>query len=291
MTQLQYSRKMRFLVTSKLNWLLISCFCTILLLNLAPLCFAGTTINRIQTNNELVLGTPGDFPPFTVTAENGKLIGFDIDLAKNLANSMDVKLTIKRIPFSKLPVALLKGEVDLILSGISMTPKRNMSVAFIGPYAKSGKTFFGTNEVIDQVNHPLELNNSNYHIAVLKGSTSNTTTAMHLPKTKITYTETLDEAIFLLLNGKVDGLISDYPYCKLLEHRLKGREFSIIPTILTKEDLGIGITGDDFLFANLIQNYLSIIQSQGLIDQMEQYWFKNNDWIKNLPDLDFFKDM
>lgn len=278
-------------INSKLNAHLLVVICSFILLSLTPLCFAGTTIDRIQANNELVLGTPGDFPPFTAIADNGRLIGFDIDLAQNLAKSLEVKLTIKRIPFAKLPSALLKGEVDLILSGISMTPKRNMSIAFIGPYGNSGQTFFGTNSIINQINNPLELNNSNYHIAVLKGSTSNLTTAMHLPKTKITYSNTLDEAVFLLLNGKVDGIISDYPYCKLLEYRLKDHDFSLLPTILTKENLGIGIAGDDFLFINLIQNYLSIIQSQGVVEKMEQYWFQNNSWIKDLPDLDFFKDM
>lgn len=275
----------------KLNTHLLTVFYTFILLSLSPPCFAGTTIDRIKANNELVLGTPGDFPPFTAIADSGNLIGFDIDLAQNLAKSMDVRLTIKRIPFAELPSALLKGEVDLILSGISMTPKRNMSMAFIGPYGNSGQTFFGTNTIINKIKDPLELNNSNYHIAVLKGSTSNLTTAMHLPKTKITYTSTLDEATFLLLNGKIDGLISDYPYCKLLEFRLKDQNFSLMPNLLTKENLGIGIAGDDFLFANLIQNYLSIIQDQGFIDKMEQYWFKNTSWIKNLPDLEFFKDM
>lgn len=282
---------MFFLINSKFKGFLLPFLFSFLFLLLTPLCFAGTTIDRIKANNELVLGTPGDFPPFTAISGTGKLIGFDIDLAKNLANAMGVELTIKRIPFSKLPNALLKGEVDLILSGISMTPKRNMNVAFIGPYGKSGQTFFGTNEIVTKVADPIELNNEIYRIAVLKGSTSNLTVAMHLPKSKVSYTNTLDEAIFLLLNGKVDGLISDFPYCKLLEYRLKDQNFSMMPNILTKENLGIGIAGDDFLFANLVENYLSIITSQGIVEKMEQYWFKNNSWIKDLPDLDFFKDM
>lgn len=282
---------MRPININKIKTILLPLTSIILFLSLATLSFSGTTIDRIQANRELVLGTPGDFPPFTAIADSGKVIGFDIDLAQNLAKSMEVKLTIKRIPFAKLPSALLEGEVDLILSGISITPKRNMSIAFIGPYGKSGQSFFGTDKVVNQINDPVELNNEKYRIAVLKGSTSNLTITKHLPKTKTTYTNTLDEAIFLLLNGKVDGLISEYPYCKLLEFRLKDQNFSLLPTILTKENLGIGITGDDYLFANLIQNYLSIIQAQGFIEQMEQYWFKNNSWIKDLPDLEFFKDM
>ncbi|MEA2115623.1 MAG: transporter substrate-binding domain-containing protein, partial [Thermodesulfobacteriota bacterium] len=58
---------------------------------LAPsLLIAGQVTERIITSKTLVVGTPGDFPPFTATTSTGQLIGLDIDLARNLAGWLQV---------------------------------------------------------------------------------------------------------------------------------------------------------------------------------------------------------
>jgi len=178
---------------------------------------AGVVIDRIRATNELVLGTPGDFPPFSVTSEQGELLGFDISLARELARTMGVNLRIVRLPFSALSENLLAGNVDIIMTGLSITAKRNMDIAFIGPYGNSGQAFFGKRKIVESLEDPLDLNRENLSIAVLKGTTADMTVRVVLPKTDLVYTGSLDEALIKLLKGEVDGLISDYPYCKVAE--------------------------------------------------------------------------
>ena len=81
--------------------LLVVITCVLLALFPATL-NAGPVIDRIRANDELVLGTPGDFPPFTVTSVHGDLIGFDISLVRELARNMDVDFRVERIPFAGL---------------------------------------------------------------------------------------------------------------------------------------------------------------------------------------------
>ena len=87
-------------------------------------------IDRILAKKELVVGTAATMPPLNMTTKDGKIIGYEPDLAAIFADAMGVKLTMKPMRFSDLLPALQAGKVDMILSGMTMTPKRNLTVAF-----------------------------------------------------------------------------------------------------------------------------------------------------------------
>lgn len=251
---------------------------------------AGPTIERIRTSKELVLGTPGDFPPFSVISDQGDLIGFDISLARELAKSIGVNLRIVRIPFPELVANLKEGKVDIIMSGLSITPRRNMDIAFIGPYGNSGQAFIGKKEITESLTEPMDLNREHLKISVLQDTTAELTIKVMLPKTEIIFTRSLDQALIKLLNGEIDGLISDYPYCKVAEYRYKDQGLLVYDKILSFEQLGIGVSPDDPLFINLLTNYLNLLIGSGALKAMQEYWFKSSDWIVALPDLTIFKD-
>ena len=251
---------------------------------------AGQVIDRIKTNGELVLGTPGDFPPFSVTSDQGDLIGFDISLARELAKSMNVNLRIVQLPFHELIPNLESGRVDMIMSGLSITPRRNMQIAFIGPYGNSGQAFFGRDDIVASLSEPLDLNREGLKIAVLQQTTAELTVRAVLPKAEPVFTQSLDQALIKLLNNEIDGIISDYPFCKVSEFRYRDRGFSVYEKILSYEQLGIGVSAEDPLFINLLTNYLNLLVGSGALKAMQEFWFKSSDWIPNLPDLIIFKD-
>ncbi len=251
---------------------------------------AGSVIDRIHSSQTLVVGTPGDFPPFTVATTSGKLIGMDIDIVKNLAAMMKVNIRFERMEFAKLIPALQDGKIDLAVSGMTMSPERNMQVAFIGPYAVSGQSLLGKRSLLETITDLKELGDARLKIAALKGTTSEAI-ADKIPKATITRTDTLDQSLMLLLAGKVDALLADYPFCKVAEVRYPDRGIVMFDKPLTFEALGIAVVGDDPLFLNLLTNYLSIMTGSGTLKKMQDYWFKSNDWIKQLPDVEFFKDM
>jgi polar amino acid transport system substrate-binding protein len=251
---------------------------------------AGQTIDRIRSNGELVLGTPGDFPPFSVTSEQGDLIGFDISLARELARTMGVNLRIIRLPFGELIASLKAGEVDIIMSGLSVTPKRNMEIAFVGPYGNSGQAFIGRRDITESLSEPIDLNREKLRIAVLQDTTADLTARAVLPQTEVIYTKSLDQSLILLLNGDIDGLISDYPYCKVAEFKYRDQGLLVFDKVLSFEHLGIGVAGDDALFINLMTNYLNLLVGSGALKAMQEFWFKSSDWISSIPDLTILKD-
>ena len=257
---------------------------------LAPPSSAGLVIERIRAEGELVLGTPGDLPPFSAATTSGELIGFDISFARELARNMGVNLRIKRFPFSELTEELLKGNVDLIMSGLSITARSNMEIAYVGPYGSSGQAFFGREEISLALEDPLDLNQAGLKIGVLKNTTADMTLRTLFTKVTPVYSDSLDQALILLLDGRIDGIISDYPFCKVSQFRYKDEGLRVFEKILSFEQLGIGVSPDDALFINLLQNYINMMAGSGAIQTMQEYWFKNSSWIEQLPDLRILKN-
>jgi len=100
----------------------------------------GKVLNKILKSGELRVGTSGSQPPFTMKSKDGQLMGYEIELAKLLIDAMNIKLKFVEKPFSELLAALEKGEIDVIMSGMTITPERNLKATFAGPYIVSGKS-------------------------------------------------------------------------------------------------------------------------------------------------------
>ena len=83
---------------------------------------AGTSLNRILQKGELVVGITGTQPPLNATTKDGKIIGFDAEIAAAIAMNMGVKLKFSKMQFSELLPALEAGKVDMVLSSMTMTP-------------------------------------------------------------------------------------------------------------------------------------------------------------------------
>jgi polar amino acid transport system substrate-binding protein len=103
----------------------------------APTMAAEGVLSRIVESGELRVGTSGAQPPFTVKSKDGSLIGYEVDVAKLLANAMNVELKLVEMPFNELLAALDAGKVDVVMSGMTMTPERNLKAAFVGPWLET----------------------------------------------------------------------------------------------------------------------------------------------------------
>ena len=77
-----------------------------LVLMCATISPAGPTLDRILKKGELVVGITGTQPPLNATTKDGKIIGFDADIARLIALSMDVKIRYAKMPFADLLPAL-----------------------------------------------------------------------------------------------------------------------------------------------------------------------------------------
>jgi polar amino acid transport system substrate-binding protein len=239
-------------------------------------------LDRIQKRGELVVGTMGNMPPLNMTAKDGEIFGFEPDLARKLAAAMNVKVKFVTKPFNELLPALQNGEVDMVMSGMTITPERNLKVAFVGPYFISGKAFLTKIKTVAYAKEAEDANNPNTKIVTLKDSTSQAFAEKYLDKTTLFTTGTYDEAVDMVLQDKVQAMIADYPICVVSVFRYPEAGLLSVVTQLTYEPIGIAIPANDPLLMNWTRNTLNSIEGSGMLDELKLKWFTGGDWLNKL---------
>jgi len=264
-------KKMYFIATLTLTL-------SLLLSGPAP---AGTVLDRILKSKELVVATTGTQPPLSITAKGGEIIGLDADIAKLIATSLGVKVRFSKMLFTELIPALESGKADMIISGMTMTPERNVKVPFIGPYYVSGKGILCKEKSLAALDKE-GLDSPKFKVAALKGSTSQVFVEAVTPQAKLVAAASYDEALDLLFLDKVDFLVADFPFCAYCVFRYADKGLTVRGGRLTFEPLGIGVQ-EDALLLNWLENLLKILAGTGELNKLHDRWFKDTSWVKQLP--------
>ncbi len=240
-------------------------------------------IDRIMAKKELVVGTAASMPPLSMTTKDGKIIGLEADLARIFAGSMEVKLTLKSMHFDELLPALEAGKVDMVLSGMTMTPLRNLKFAFAGPYFDSGKSILVKKANAAKMTSILDMNNPDKTLVALKGSTSQLFVEKLIPKAKLILVEEYAQAVAMVRDNKALAMVADNPICLVSVYRYPDADFTTLDKPLSYEPIGVALPANDPLLVNWVQNMILNIYKAGEMDELIQKWFKSADWIKLLP--------
>jgi len=248
----------------------------------APSHAGSEGLERIVDRGALVVGLSGEQPPLNMTTREGELIGLEVALARTLAGSMGVEARFEVIPFPGLLDALEAGVVDLVMSGMTITPRRNLRVSFVGPYFVSGKSILTKSDTLLAIRSPEDLNLADFRFAALRGSTSQEFVEVLLPEAQLVTTESLDQAVRMVIDDEVSALVADIETCAyaLLRHPEAG--LAALRTRLTTEPIGIALRADDTLLANLLDNYLAALDGTGALEDARLYWFEDPSWVREL---------
>ncbi len=240
-------------------------------------------LSRIVESGELRVGLSANQPPLNVRSKSGDIIGLEPDLARLLAGSMGVKVKFVARPFSELIPALEKGELDLVMSGMTITPERNLRVAFVGPYFISGKSILTRSSSLAASDEPGDIDSEDVTLAALEGSTSQTFVEVFVPKAKLVKVVDYDGGVSLLRDGKVDALVADFPITVLSVLRYGDEGLVTLSSPLTIEPIGIALPPDDFLFVNLVENLMASLEATGDLERLRSTWFESGAWLADLP--------
>ena len=96
-----------------------------------------SVIESITKRGKMKVGM-STFVPWAMRDKKGELIGFEIDGAKKVAADLGVEIEFVPTAWSGIIPALIAGNFDVIIGGMSVTPKRNLTINFTAPYAHSG---------------------------------------------------------------------------------------------------------------------------------------------------------
>ncbi len=240
-------------------------------------------LDRILKRGELIVGVSGNQPPLNMRAKSGAIIGLEAELAQMIADAMGVRLRLFPVHFNMLIPTLEEGGIDMIMSGMTMTPERNLKFAFVGPYFLSGKSFLTKSQTIASLQDASQIDSPSSTVVALEGSTSQLFVEEIMPRAKLIKAKTYDAAVKMVLEDKVDAFIADYPICIISVFRFPDQGLVSLITPLTYEPVGIGMPANDPHLLNWVENFLNTLEGSGRLEELRARWFEDASWLTDLP--------
>jgi polar amino acid transport system substrate-binding protein len=243
-----------------------------------------STIEEILARGELRVGFEAGYMPFEMTDKKGRFVGFDIDMAKEMAKAMGVKFTPVNTAWDGIIPALLTEKFDIIMSGMTVTQERNLKVNFADPYIIVGQTILINKKHEGTVKSYKDLNDSKYIVTSKLGTTGEQAVKRMIPRATYKSFETEPEAALEVVNGKADAFVYDLPYCVVFMAQQGEGALVFLDEPFTFEPLAWAVRKGDPDFLNWLNNFLRQVKNDGRYDRIYNKWIKSTGWIKEVQE-------
>jgi len=243
-----------------------------------------STIEEILKKGELRVGFEAGYVPFEMTDKNGNFVGFDIDMAKEMAKAMGVKFVPVNTAWDGIIPALLSNKFDIIMSGMTVTQERNMKVNFADPYIIVGQTILLNIKHQGAVTSYKDLNDGKFIVTSKLGTTGEQAVKRYLPKANYKSFETETEAFLEVLNGKADAYVYDLPNCVYLYAQQGVGKVVFLDQPFTYEPLAWAINRGDPDFLNWLNNFMRQVKNDGRYERIYDKWIKETAWMKDIQE-------
>ncbi len=249
----------------------------LLLLFVSPLTAKESVIETIQKQGVIRVGM-STFVPWAMKDKQGNLIGFEIDVARKLAQDMGVEIEFVPTAWSGIIPALLTGKFDVIVGGMGITPKRNLKVNFTVPYDYSGMSIVAHKQKAKGFSSLEDFNKPDIRIAARMGTTAEQAAKKYMPNASFKLFENESQALQELNLGRVHAVVSSAPMPVFHALKYPDRLFVPIRKNFTKEPIGFAVRKGDHDALNFFNNWILTMHSEGFLKERKAYWFESKRW-------------
>jgi len=236
-----------------------------------------SVIEKIQKQGVIRVGM-STFVPWAMKDKQGKLVGFEIDVARKLAEDMGVKIEFVPTAWSGIIPALLTGKFDVIIGGMGITPERNLKVNFTTPYDYSGMSMVAHKAKAKDFSSLEDFNQENVNIAVRMGTTAEQAARKYMPKATLKLFENESQALQELNLGRVHAVVSNAPMPVFHALKYPDKLFVPLKENFTKEPIGFALRKGDHDALNYFNNWILNMHAQGFLKEKSAYWFGSKKW-------------
>ena len=169
-----------------------------------------SAIEQVIRRGTLQVGM-STFVPWAMKDKTGELIGFEIDVARQLAADMGVKAEFVPTKWAGIIPALLTGKFDVIIGGMSVRPDRNLKVNFSIPYDYAGQSIVANKKIAAGFNRLEDFNRPDVTIAARLGSTAADAANKFMPQAQKKFFDDEAQVIQEVLNGRAHAAVASAP--------------------------------------------------------------------------------
>ena len=230
---------------------------------------ADDELSQIQESGVLKVGIEGTYPPYTYHDEDGELTGFDVEVAKAIADKLGVEADFTESAWDSLLAGIDSGRLDTVINAVSITDERSEKYDFAGPY------FYITQQIVVSKD-----NDDIVDMDSLNGKKmANTATTAYLDiledaGASLVQINTADEAVSLISSGRADFttfnsvVFNEY----LQQHPDANLKVAfVIPNVV--DEYGVPVKKGETALYDAIQSALDELKEDGTLSQLSMDYF------------------
>lgn len=238
---------------------------------------SGTLLDDIQKRGFLRVGM-STFVPWAMNDKTGNLIGFEIDVASELAKDMGVKVEFIPTKWSGIIPSLLTGKFDVIIGGMGITEERMQKVDFSDPYDFSGMSIVASRKKASGFSSIEDFNKEGILIAARLGTTAAEAVKEYFPKADIRLFDDESQAIQELLTERVHAVVASAPLPEFQSIKYKDKFFLPLKDTFTKEPIGFVMRKNEEPAREYFNKWIQKKHADGFLADRKNYWFRTRDW-------------
>ncbi len=254
-------------------------FCLILLVVFTNAVNAST-LNKVLESGELRVGV-SLYEPWAFKDNKDKLIGFEIQIAKQLARDLNARPKFIFLEWADLISALEKERVDIIITGMAITPERALRVSFSNPYASAGIDIAALLSKTEHMNSLDELNNPKVIIGVVIDTVPEKLARKMFAQANVKLFKKHRDVNNAILKGEIHAWIESTPIPRHLALEYPDKIDTPLSKPLIGYKTGMAINKGNQEFLNYLNSWITARDADDWISSRHKFWFESLDWKKD----------
>jgi len=245
-----------------------------LALCLAVLTLAGCTTRQqvapAPRPQPLHVAVPRNVPPYAFW-QGGKLAGLEIDFAHELAAALGRSLDLVETDFDDIIPPVRARRVDMAMAGLTITPARQVQIAFSDPFLRSGLLALMRREDVPRYKTVANVLGSREPIGVVSGTTAERFVRERAPNAGVLVYPTARAAVNELRQRRVTFVVHDAPVAVWFASADEAN-LGVLLELLDQEELGWGLARDDDALRSAVNGVLARWRTDGTRDRILARW-------------------
>ena len=243
---------------------------------------SASVIEAIKQRGTLQVGL-STFVPWSMHSKDGELIGFEIDVAKKLALDMGVEAEFVPTAWDGIIPALIAGKFDVIISGMTVTPERNLTVNFTDAYAHSGMRLIANKKHEGKLSTMADFDSPDVTFSLRRGSTPVAYAKEVFPNANLLLFDDDGASIQEVVNDNSDATLGyePNPSSWLLDY--PEQIYLPFDDLLNAGSEAFALRKGDPDALNFFNNWIALRWQDGFLQERNDYWFRTRDWAGQMP--------
>ena len=241
-----------------------------------------SAIDDVQRRGVMNVGM-STFVPWAMRDKEGNLVGFEIDVAKRLAEDLGVEVNFVPTAWDGIIPALLARKFDVIISGMTVTTQRNLTVNFTEAYAHSGMRLVAHAEAAAGMTRLEDYDKPEVVFSLRRGSTPAEFVRRMLPNATMNLFDEDGQSFLEIVNGRATATFAYDPTPAEWLDRYPDLLYVPIDRIYNEGSEAFAVRKGDPDTLNVFNNWIRLRWQDGFLKDRADFWFRTRDWEDLMP--------